>query len=393
LGVTKNQNAKTRAHRQFSRIFKDLGGVLRHFTEAQIRGLSECAVGMLHTQSCSRTQNSFWLSEHLQEDVEAVRKRMSRWVTNGARDILISESAPSLMKWIVSKWSSNQMALAIDMTHLSDKWIVMAVTVLYGQVGIPVNWRIFRADEKFDGKAHWAAMLQELKPAIPDDFDVLVLSDRGLWSPNLFRTIQACGWHPFMRVSGQGRFTPEGGSDTIHYLRDVVKTPGNHAEMRGLAYSKAKLNCTVLAAWDLEHKAPWIVLTDLPADHQLIRFYALRNWCEQTFKLLKRGGFDWHKTRMTDPRRAECMWLVFSVAMFWSILAAVRKGRRLNDAPAMTRHRLPTERNVRALVSHGIDIIRASTCSLLDLLAYYLPPPIWHISCRTFRRAESDVPL
>jgi hypothetical protein len=200
-----------------------------------------------------------------------------------------------------------------------------------------------------------------------------------------------------MRVSGQGRFTPEGGSDTIHYLRDVVKTPRNHAEMRGLVYSKANLNCTVLAAWDLEHKAPWIVLTDLPADHQLIRFYGLRNWCEQTFKLLKRGGFDWHKTRMTDPRRAECMWLVFSVAMFWSILVAVPRGRRLNadsgHSTSPTKHRLPTARNDRALVSRGIDIIRASLCSLLELLADYLPPPLWHISCMTFRRAKNHVPL
>jgi len=391
--VNKNQHAKARTHRQFSRIFKDLGQVLPHFTEAQIRGLGEYAIGMLHTQSCSRTKNSYWLAEQLQEEVEALRKRMSRWITNGARDIVISECAPSLMKWIVSKWSSKQMALAIDMTHLSDKWIVMAVTVLYGQVGIPVNWRIFRADEKFDGKANWAAMLQELKPVIPDDFDVLVLSDRGLWSPNLFRTIQSCGWHPFMRVSGQGRFTPQKGSDPVRYLRDLVQSPGNHAEMRGVAYSKAKLECIALATWDPDHQAPWIVLTDLNPDHQLIRFYGLRNWCEQTFKLLKRGGFDWHKTRMTDPRRAECTWMAFSVAMFWSILAAVRKSRRLNDDPRPNKHRLPTQRNVRALVSHGIDIIRASVCSLRTLLADCLPPPLWHIRCKTFKRAASHVPL
>jgi hypothetical protein len=40
----------------------------------------------------------------------------------------------------------------------------------------------------------------------------------------------------------------------------------------------------------------------------------MRAWIEQGFKLLKSGGWQWQATRMTDPERAERLWLVLAVA-------------------------------------------------------------------------------
>ena len=397
-GVNKNLRPKTRTQKELSLISEEIQQNLTVLSRPHAKVLAKIVYGMLHTGSCSQTQIAHFLEQRNLGDFATIKQCLARW-TKGTVKTKTPEQceyrsvAASLMAWILRKWPSQQMALAIDMTHLSDKWISMVVTVLYGQVGIPVNWRMFRADEKFDGKANWISMLRELKPAVREDIDVLVLSDRGLWSPDLFREIQQLGWHPFMRVSGQGCFTPDHGSDSIHYLRDLVKTPGKHREMCGVAYAKAKVSCTALAAWDPGHKQPWIVLTDLPPDHELIRFYGLRNWCEQTFKVLKRGGFGWHKTRMTDPHRAERMWLAFAVTMFWSVLIGVRKGRRLKSCPISTRshtkHRLPTEHNFRALVARGLDIVRASMCSLLDLLAERLPMPTWHIRSTSFKLAKN----
>jgi hypothetical protein len=400
-GVNKKQNTKTRAQKELSRISMNLQENLPNLNESQARGLSEIVSAILHTGSCSRTKIVYYLADRLSSEIEAVRKRVARWTRGITKEkkheIDVSQSVTSLMAWIVSKWPSKQMALAIDMTHLSDKWIVMVVTVLYGQFGIPVNWRVFRASEKFCAREIWPSMLKVLSTVIPKDFEVLVLSDRGLWSPDLFREIQKLGWHPFMRVSGQGCFTPDNGSDSIHYLRDLAKNPGEHREMCGVAFASSQVRCTALAAWEDGHKAAWIVLTDLPPDHKLIHFYRLRSWCEHTFKLLKRGGFEWHKTRMTDPKRAERMWLAFSVAMFWSALAAVRSGRQMKPhpptPPPSTEHWIPTEHNLRALVSLGVDIIRASTCPLLDLLAEQLSPSRWHIGSGTFQKTKSNVPL
>jgi hypothetical protein len=40
----------------------------------------------------------------------------------------------------------------------------------------------------------------------------------------------------------------------------------------------------------------------------------LRAWIEQGCKLTKRGGWQWQRTRMTDPERAARLWLAVAVA-------------------------------------------------------------------------------
>ena len=54
-------------------------------------------------------------------------------------------------------------------------------------------------------------LLRQLRPAIPKEMQVVVFADRGLWSPRLWRTIRAGGWHPMMRVRQATAFQPFGG--------------------------------------------------------------------------------------------------------------------------------------------------------------------------------------
>ena len=61
----------------------------------------------------------------------------------------------------------------------------------------------------------------------------------------------------------------------------------------------------MLAYWSEGHRDPWLVLTDLSPEVADACWYGLRAWIEPGFKKIKRGGWQWHATRMTDPRRAE----------------------------------------------------------------------------------------
>ena len=45
----------------------------------------------------------------------------------------------------------------------------------------------------------------------------------------------------------------------------------------------------------------------------------MRSWIECSFKNTKRGGFDWHFSKTTDPVRAERQWLAIATAMLWLI--------------------------------------------------------------------------
>ena len=85
---------------------------------------------------------------------------------------------------------------------------------------------------------------------------------------------------------------------------------------QGTAFStpKAKRRCTLLVVWYVEQEEPWIILTDLPPKEVGVSWYALRFWIELGFKAIKSLGWQWDKTRRTDPARISRHWLVLSVA-------------------------------------------------------------------------------
>lgn len=61
------------------------------------------------------------------------------------------------------------------------------------------------------------------------------------------------------------------------------------------------------------------MLTDLSPEQAQICWYRMRSWIECLFKDIKRGGLGWHHTKMTDPARAERLWLAIAVATMWLV--------------------------------------------------------------------------
>ncbi len=60
-------------------------------------------------------------------------------------------------------------------------------------------------------------------------------------------------------------------------------------------------------------------MTDLAPESAEIAWYGMRSWIECGFKDAKRGGWQWHQTKMTDPARAERLWLAIAVATLWVV--------------------------------------------------------------------------
>jgi hypothetical protein len=78
--------------------------------------------------------------------------------------------------------------------------------------------------------------------------------------------------------------------------------------------ARRRLNCTLLARWDAGYRDPWFLLTDLAPSASEACWYGLRAWIEQGFKITKRGGWQWQRTRRSDPQRAARLWLAVAVA-------------------------------------------------------------------------------
>jgi hypothetical protein len=102
-------------------------------------------------------------------------------------------------------------------------------------------------------------------------------------------------------------------------LRELVPQTGTQWAGTGTAFQgpRRRLNCTLLARWDEGYRDPWLLLTDLAPSAGEACWYGLRAWIEQGFKITKRGGWQWQRTRMSDPQRAARLWLAVAVATLW----------------------------------------------------------------------------
>jgi Transposase DDE domain len=298
-----------------------------HLSKPQATGLALWSYGIALTRSCGRTTVATFLALLVTCKVGNMDHRLREWCyeadakAGSKRQALeVTRCFAPLLRWIVRLWQGTSLALAIDATSLSDRFTVLCVSVVVGSTGIPVAWTILPANQKHAWRREWLRMLCLLRPAIPADWTVLVLADRGLYAPWLFRRIVRLGWHPFLRINQAAKFRPAGQA-TWYWLRELCGQPDQRWRGAGTAFitKESQIACTLVAWWGAEYQEPWFILTDLEPDGCDASWYGVRAWCEQGFKVYKRGGWHWQQTRMTKPERAARLWLALAVATLWMV--------------------------------------------------------------------------
>lgn len=319
-----------------------------NLSTAEVRGLAWFSFGMILAQSCSVTAVALQLSDLLGQKFDTVKQRLREWYCEAAaktgknrRQLDVRTCFSPLLQWVLKDWPCRQVALALDATTLGQRFTTLDISVLYRGCAVPVAWKILPATGKHPWKGEWKSLLKDFRQALPAGWTVIVLTDRGLYAKWLFQAIQKQGWHPFMRINSNGTFRPVYEKQR-RPLRSFVPEVGTQWQGRGQAFQDApkQLRCTLLARWDEGYTDPWLVLTDLPPEAAEVCWYGLRAWIEQGFKRLKSGGWDWQKTHMSDPERAERLWLVLAVGTWWCLLVG---GEAESEIPVETIRALPEE--------------------------------------------------
>jgi hypothetical protein len=291
------------------------------------------SVGLILAQSCGLTTVATILAYLLTRSERTIREQLRDWyreapakrgATHGRkrRSLDVTTCFAPLLRWVVAWWdpACPQLALAMDASTLGQRFTILTISVVVRGCAIPVAWKVVEATRAGAWRPHWIALLEALDGCIPADWTVIVLADRGLYAHWLFTTIQARGWHPFLRINRQGQYCPRGAT-AFRPLRHVVTRVGQSWQgvVTCFATKERQLECTLLARWEAGYRDPWLILTDLPPARVDVAWYGLRAWIECGFKDSKRGGWQWHQTKMTNPARAERLWLVIAVATLWTV--------------------------------------------------------------------------
>jgi hypothetical protein len=351
---------------------------LPHLSKPQATVLALWSLGMVLARSCALTAVSTFLAAGLERKANTVRQQLREFCyeaqakRGGSRQALVVETcfAP-LVAWVLRWWEGNQLAVALDATTLGQRFVVLVISVLYRGCAIPVAWTVLPATEKHAWRGEWLRMLRQVRAAVPRRFFVIVVADRGLYARWLFQGIVRNGWHPLLRINPGGTFRPATSANN-QPLGSLVPQPGMQWVGRGTAFQgpKRRLNCTLLARWDAGYTDPWLLLTDLAPSAGDACWYGLRAWIEQGFKITKRGGWQWQRTRMTDPQRAARLWLAVAVATLWllSVGGLAEERVPVSTLLPLPADGLPTSRARRATQLRLVSVFRRGWIAILAAL-------------------------
>jgi hypothetical protein len=375
-----------------------VGTHLSRLSTTQVRGLAVWSLGMVLSRSCALTAVSLFWATALGQEADAVRQRLREWCYAAAdkagakrgikrREVPVADCFVPLLRWVLSWWEGTQLALALDATTLGTTFVVLAVSVVYRGCAVPVGWVILPAGERHAWKHEWLCLLRRLRPAVPATMRVIVLADRGLYARWLFVRIRRLGWHPFLRVNAGGTFRPDGWRH-FQRLGDLAPKPDSRWQGTGTAFQgkASRLRCTLLAWRKAGCADVWLILTDLPPEVADAGWYGLRAWIEQGFKITKRGGWQWQRTRMTDPDRAARLWLAVAAATLWllsvgGVADAAVPASTLRDVTASLaqgrRQRQATRLRLVSVFRRGLTLIWAALLNRSPLPTGRFVPEPW----------------
>jgi len=323
----------TSSHPSIAEMQKEVGRLLPGLSRAQANVLGEMVFAMLMVDGCGITRMCSYLSALLGQAAPTLRqkyremyyeKEAKAGVKQGRckrRELVVEDLFADLLRGVLSDWQGpTTLMLALDASTLSDRLTVLSISVLYRGCGIRVAWTILPGSGQGSWRPHWERMLRLLAQAVPAQWQVLVMADRGLYAAWLFDAIQAQGWHPFLRVK-QGLSFQAQGEATFRAIGTRVKRLGREWKGPGSWSEKGEQrHGTGLVRWERGYEEPICVVSDLPASEAKTAWYQLRFWIEDDYKDGKRGWFHWEHSKMTNPERASRLWLVLAIAMHKAVL-------------------------------------------------------------------------
>jgi hypothetical protein len=155
--------------------------------QAQAWVLAQWCFAMEETGGCGCTTLATFLSLALGCTFASTRQRLREWYYDAndkcglnRRELDVRLCFAPLTKWVLAHWPGTRVALALDATSLGDRLTILVVSVVYKGCAVPIAWKILLANKPHAWKPEWLALLDLVAPALPADWQVVVLTDRGL---------------------------------------------------------------------------------------------------------------------------------------------------------------------------------------------------------------------
>lgn len=310
--------------------------------------LAASAVGRAKPASSQRRWERLLANEHLD-----------------ARQVLAE-----LSRALLGNWSGRKLLLVLDETPNGEDLRCMRLGVAYRKRLLSIAAICYPTDRPpLPMPKLICRLLREAARLLPPDVQATLLCDRGLAWPVVLDCVRRLGWDHVLRLQHTTRIKLSDGR--LLSVGELLSGPDQCWHGRAMIFKKAGWRAAhVTARWDRRSKEPWLLAAreDGPGGLPAAMTYAKRNWCEQSFRDEKSGGFQWNQSHVKDPTRAMKLVLVMVLATLLVIGLGswlIKSGRR---------HELDPHRQRRlSIFQLGLRWLRHLLMSDADLLPHHLP--------------------
>ena len=286
-----------------------------HLSKPQSKVLAAFSMGIAKEEGCGLSAAAKKLP--FVGNPAAIERRIQRFIANDKIDH--AESCRAVARWVIGSLPEDKpVVLPVDETSLKDRLKAMVVAVAFEGRSIPVAWwRCPNEDWPMGLVELITKMLGWVRDAMGDDRKAIVMADRGIDnSPKLINEIVGLGMFYLMRVTKKVRVMMEDGE--VAPFDELSDAPGMSWRRRARAFKKSGwIECWAERVWDCNHAEPWFLVTNCPESEG--REYGIRMWIELMFRDLKSGGWEWERSRVWNPDRANRLWLALALAYAWMV--------------------------------------------------------------------------
>ncbi|SHI07411.1 transposase [Clostridium grantii] len=218
------------------------------------------------------------------------------------------------------KNNSKKIYIIFDHTTIVDKFVMLQFSLKIGRRAVPIWYKMFLYKE--DGNKDFKHVKQGLKfihkLATPYDFEVIILSDRGFKSVDLFEFIDKT-----LKFKYCIRCTKDLGitildKPNIRKLEDIIPSKGMTKHFFNIKLTVQKYMCNMAVCKAEGAEDTWFIANNLEKP-LAIREYKKRFDIEEMFKDFKAGGFNLEDTWTNNIQYAKILYLCICIAYCWMI--------------------------------------------------------------------------
>ncbi|MBN1426888.1 MAG: transposase [Anaerolineae bacterium] len=243
---------------------------------------------------------------------ESRTKRYSRWINNKRIDF--ETYYLPYAKALLESLASGPLVLIMDGSEVERRCMCLMVSVVYS---LPIAWLVVKGNKRHLPKNLHVDLLKQVHALIPEDTQVIFLSDGEFDGTTLQATIEDYGWKYACRTAKNTILTAE---EEAFAFEDVGVQPGEIISLPDVGFTHDNYGPVhAVSWWRKGYQEPIYLVSNMELAKEVCYWYKRRFHIETFFSDQKSRGFNLHKSHLSDPIRLARLLIAVCLAYLWIV--------------------------------------------------------------------------